>query len=258
MTKAIRSTILLLMLAMLANGQSENHQPILLGSFGASDEDVLNSISILEGRLVQANFNPNESFLVLRVCSNDPMLVALSMSKSEPFLTTSMLEKHGIPKSSVIYLRQNKTCKPLLKNYASTDFWIVPKSAELPEFIEARKASNISGNQLTRAGFLQEEKLVKAISSGMVSLTPQSYKAVIEKIVDFLESSKSAVVVIRVPFYRFSSAVELNRNVRETQRYLRGRGIAQHRIYVKKIYSGSSFAPEDEPKYPDVLVVREN
>lgn len=259
MNRLICSAFLLLMFCSLGLGQNKNDRPRLLMSFGANNEDVLNAIFNLGGQLAEANFNPQEEILAVRVCSNDPLPIALAMANSAPFLTTLKLEKRGIPKSSIFYLRQNKNCKSIPNDYVSTDFWLIPKNAEFPEFVEARRASNLSGYELTHAGFLAEVDPVEVRSSELEKLTPQSYNLVLKRMVDLMRKNKSAVAVIQVPYYRRSSTAELNKRVRDTLEYLKVNNIADHRIYVRKMYSGNTMAsPEDEPKYPDIMVVNED
>jgi hypothetical protein len=227
-------------------------------SFGPNNEDVLNAIFNLGGQLVEEKFNPQEDILAVRVCSNDPLPVALAMANAAPFLAALKLEKRGIPKSSIYYLR-NRNCKPVLNNYVSTDFWLVPKNAEFPEYIEVRRASNLSAYELTRAGALADNPPVEVRSYELNKLTPQSYKDVLQRMVDLMKANKGAVAVIQVPYYKRSSAPELNKRVDDTLEYLKANGILTHRIYIRKIYSGvTAPSPEDVPKYPDIMVVSED
>lgn len=256
MRKTIFLSVLLIVWCAMAVGQTEKDKPRLLARLDARGEDVLNEIYKL-GLVVEASFDFKEDAIAVRVCSDDPLPVALSMARGLPFVTTVKLEKLGIPKSRIYYLRQSRGCRMWPNNYALTEYWLIPSNAEFPEFDEAARASSISGYQLTNADSLTKGEWFEGDTLGQV--TPQSYKLVLDKVLKHLKQNKSAVAIIRVPYYRLSPTVDLKTRRRQTLDYLKVNGIASHRVYVRRIYSGSR-PPfrSDEPKYPDIFLVSEN
>lgn len=256
MHRLLISAILLTLFCCQAVGGSRAEQPKLLGTFDADDSDPLNMIYRV-GSILQPNFDVHEDRFAVRVCSDDSLPVALAMASGLPFVTTLKLEKLGIPKSRMYYLRYSKNCQARVLDYALTEYWLIPKDAEFPPFDESTRASNLSGKKLTVAGTLGKEEPFEV---GEVQLlTPDSYRGVLETVVRQLKENRTALVVIQVHYYKRSRTLELKSRVRETEKYLRSNGIAGHRIHVKRIYSGISPASDQyEPKYPDIVIVGED
>jgi hypothetical protein len=181
MRVAICSFILLLALCAPHVAQTDDARPSLLTVLDATGSDVLNAIYKL-GLGLEASFRPGSDTFAIRVCSADPVPVALAVAKGDPFQTTLKLDKLGIPKASMYYLRQERKCQLVRDNYARTEYWLVPADAGLPEFAEARRASALSGYELTRADYLLPEELFEVSAKGLDKLTPQTYTAVLERI----------------------------------------------------------------------------
>lgn len=256
MARSICMGLLLTMWCGVAVGQTEKDRPRLVVRLHASGDDVLNAIYKL-GLIVESSFDSKEDTVAVRVCSDEPLPVALSMAKGLPFVTTVKLEKMGIPKSRIYYLRQSRGCRVRPNDYALTEYWLIPKNAEFPEFDEAAGASRLSGYQLTNADYLAKEEWFEV--QELEQLTAQSYRMVLNRVLKQLKQNRSAVAIIRVPYYRLSPTVELKLRVRQTLDYLKVNGIANHRVYVRRIYSGSRQpSPNYEPKYPDIFLVSEN
>ena len=216
-------------------------------------DDLLNTLYKLSLE-VQGSFDPKEDNFAIRVCSNDPLPLALPLASGDPFLTTIKLEKAGVPKARIYYLRQNKNCSLAANGYAPTEYWLVPKGAQFPDHVEARSASNLLGYQFTHHD--QLEKGDRHEIDEIQTLTPKSYAEVLEKVVALLKENKNAIAVIQVFYYTRSPSAELNKRVNETRRYLTSNGIAQYRIHTKRMNWGPySSSPE---KYPDIFVVIEN
>ncbi len=256
MRKTICLGLLLIVWSTVVVGQTEKDKPRLLSRLDPRGEDVLNEIDKLE-LVVKSDFDLKEDTIAVRVCSDDPLPVALSMAQGLPFVTTVKLEKLGIPKSRIYYLRQSRGCRVWPNNYALTEYWLIPRNAEFPEFDEAVEASCLSGYQLTNGDSLTKEEWFEIDT--LEQVTPQSYDLVLDKVLNQLKQNKSAVTIIRVPYYRLSPTAELKARLRHTLDYLKVNGIASHRVYVRRIYDGSRPPFHgDEPKYPDIFVVREN
>lgn len=256
MRKLSKAVVMIILFCFVGLGQTSKTQATLLGTFGPDDSDLLNLLYKI-GLILESTSNSSEEIFAVRVCSNDPMPVALAMGSGAPFLTTLRMEKLGIPKSRMFYLRQNKGCRVMSNQSALTEYWLIPKDAEFPSFVEARRASNLLGYQLTNAGDL--EKGDRSEIGEVKQLTQQSYRFILDEVIDLLNKNKSAILIIRMPYYKRSMGYELYNRVVETQKYLKVNGIANHRVYLKKLYQGVIVpAGIDAPKYPDLYIVSEN
>lgn len=256
-----RMFLLVLVLTLLwssseANGQkpADASQARLLSSIGNEGGDLLNMLYKMGLEVQAAKFDPKEDTFAIRVCSNDPLPLALPTAAGAPFLTTIKLEKLGVPKSRIYYLRQNTKCAIPANGFALTEYWLVPKGAELPEYVEARSAANLLGQQFTHWGGVEKGDRSEVGETEL--LTPQSYAAILEKIVALLKENKNAIAVIQVRYYKRSSPSDLDKTLAETQNYLRNNGISPYRVHTKRIYWGPS--PSAPEKYPNLFVVTEN
>jgi hypothetical protein len=225
----------------------------MLSAMGPEGGDLLNMLYKVTQE-VDSVFDRKEDTFAIRVCSNDPLPLALPAAAGAPFLTTIKLEKLAIQKSRIFYLRWNKNCAIPANGYALTEYWLVPKGAELPEHLEARSAASLEGQQFTHWGGV--EKGDRTEIGETEQLTPQSYATILQKISTQLKEQKNAIVMIPFRYYKRFASTELNKTLAETVRYLERNGISSSRIHTKRIdYGPSPTAPE---KYPDLFVVIEN
>lgn len=228
-------------------------QARLLAAMGNEGGDLLNMLYKI-GLEVQASFDPKEDTFVIRVCANDPLPTALPLSAGAPFLTTIKLEKAGVPKSRIYYLRQNKRCVIPKDGYALTEYWLVPRGAEFPEHVEARSAANLMGQQFTHRDGVEKGDRLEI--EEREHLTPKSYAAIQERIVALLKENRNAIVVFEIHEYKGFSTPEINKTLAETQSYLRRNGVSPYRIHTRRIHWGPYST--DPEKYPDIFVVIEN
>lgn len=216
-------------------------KPYLITTFYPMGEDFLEAISNYEFSF-STTFE-SKGLLAIRICSKDPMPVALATASGRPFWVTSMLEKKGFSKARMIYLRQDKNCKLENDQEALTEFWSVPRDTELPEFAESRKAQDLSVYELAQS----EE------------LTPALYKSALDKLIDVLRKDRRATAIVHIPYYPKSVSLEMNKRISFTLKYLSDNGIGGYRIYVRKFSLGARpDATFEDPIYPDISVISEN
>lgn len=223
----------------------------ILSAFDNQGGDLLNLLYKI-GLEVQGSFDPKQDTFAIRVCSNEPLRIALPLAAGAPFLTTIKLEKLGVPKSRIYYLRQNKSCALSVNGFALTEYWWVPQGAEFPEHVEARSADNLVGTQFTHRGGVEKGDRTEVGETEW--LTPKSYAAILEQVVALLKEHKNAITVIEAP-YRRSSSSELKKRLAETESYLKRNGISSYRIQTKRMPWGFQ-DPRDQ--YPNLFVVIEN
>lgn len=255
MSKLIYTVSILIVFSSIGFAQNIE-KATLLGSFDVNAEDLLNEID-KAGMKVEKTFNSQSDILAVRVCSNEPLPIALALSAGAAFVTTSRLQGFGIPKSNMYYLRYNN-CRVRSHNYGATEYWFVPKNAEFPAFVEARRVSHISGYEMTHAGFVGTREPFDPRSAQSEKLNPELYEQTLQRISKLLKDNKGAVTIIILPQYKLAPTAELNKRVGYTLNYLTQRGVARHRILIKKIYPGYVIESGNEPRYPDISVVVEN
>jgi hypothetical protein len=251
-------TILLLFTLSFANPRSTTDTPKarILSAIGNEGGDLLNMLYKI-GLEVHGSFDPAADTFAIRVCSNEPLRIALPMAAGDPFLATIKLEKLGVPKSRIYYLRQNRNCAIPKNGYALTEYWWVPKGAEFPEHVETRSAANLLGYQFTNWGQVEKDDRYE-VDNDIEWLTPQSYAAILDKVVAQLKEHKNAITVLEVPYYTHASSAELKKRLAETQSYIRRNGIASYRLHTKRFYRGPVSHTPKKDQYPNIFVVIEN
>ena len=228
----------------------------MLSAFGPGGGDLLNMLYKI-GLELDYSVDREADTFAIRVCSNEPLRIALPLAAGDPFLATAKLEKLGIPKSRIYYLRQ-RNCAISANGYARTEYWLVPKGAEFPVHVEARSAANLLGYQFTNWGEVERSDGDRyEVDDKIENLTPKSYTAVLDKVVALLKEHKNAVTVIEVRHYAHSSSAELRKRVAETQNYITRNGISPYRIYTKRLYWGPKSVDQTD-LYPNIFVVIEN
>lgn len=268
--QAFPMLITLLLLTVLPGGlgQARTYGPTstradaakarMLSAFDNEGGDLLNMLYKI-GLEVQGSFDPAADTFAIRVCSNEPLRIALPMAAGDPFLAATKLEKLGVPKSRIYYLRQNRNCAIPKNGHALTEYWWVPKGAEFPEHLEARSAANLLGYQFTNWAQVEKGDGDRdEVDDQIETLTPKAYAAILDKVVALLKEHKNAVTVIEVRSYAHASSAELKKRLTETQSYLRRNGIASYRIHTRRFYWGPTSFDRESDAYPNIFVVIEN
>ncbi len=275
MSKFIFSIIFLLLLFNYAEAQAERkNQGLLVGSFGQKTGDFPESCDNLKQRL--QTFKPDKDILAIRLCSADQLAVAVNLSYVSLFDKLDELETQGIikfeentgkpigwlyyvPRERVIFLRNDKNC-PVSKNgYAETEFWIVPPNAELPAFVESRRAIQLSSIQLTSFGqYLEQKKQEQNSDAESKELTPELFNRALQQSAEFMKENRRATVVISALFAGRTASKTLSNRVVETRQFLIKSGIGEHRILVKNISLGNGTFTNDYKKYyPNISITYE-
>lgn len=243
--------------AGVGNAQNQSDKSVLLASFQSTGDDILQGIYHLEDRF-NGIYNPASNKLAIRICSRDPMPVALATASGLPMLVTAMLQEKGASTSNMVYLRSEKNCNLNVEMRAVTEYWLTPNTIEFPEFVEARSVKNVANFQLTNAGLWIGRTQFDGLSADSENLTPESYSLALKRLVEMLKADRSAVAVISIPYYPRSSSAEMNKRIEFTKNVVRENDLGNFRIYFKKYSIGrkpnQSF---DDPIYPDVVIVSE-
>ena len=276
----ITTILLAASIGLFGQNKSENKDNVRAGIFGWGMGDVPESWDNMKTEKI-SSFVPQQDLLAVRICSADPLLVALETAFVSPINRVDELENQGIyerdpktgepknwqyyvPKNRAVFLRQNKTCRITKDKPADVEFWIVRPNNELPEFVEARKVSEISdfdiilGDAYFKDGNHKKDTIENNYSKGE-KLTPEIYKTALMRVVNFMKEKRMALTVIKIPFYgRFPNKI-INNHALEAQNFLKKNGIGSYRIFIKKISYGNDVpSNEDIDEYPSISIVYEN
>lgn len=270
--------ILFILEGVLYSQISENtSKNEVIGSYHPLDGDSTEITFRIKNRLAQ-DFSIKDDRIAIVLCSPDPLPVALALAigspigfalemeqRGNPYILDEDVSKRFIPRTNVFLLRRIRDCVFVKNKLVYNSYWIVRKGNELPEFIEARKASDFSEyniisnndyyeNYRERYTFYQED-----IAKEAKPLTPEIYKKALAKTLETLKQHRTAFAVITTYYYGKTPNKTVLSNISQAQNFLKKSGIGNHRIFVKKINFGSDASENDSSnKYPDIRVVFEN
>jgi hypothetical protein len=241
-----------------------------------------------------SGFRYKRDILAIAVCSTDPLPVALSMSAGNIFGDLAELEYGGgyeyeektglpiikdddekpgynqnyrfyVPRNRIIFLRQNKNCRLLKNSKADVDYWIVYPNNELPEFVEARKATELNEFDVIDDNnyFSKEISRKTALADGgykdAIKLTPEIYKTALTQIVSIMKERRTAISVIKTFYWGAVPSKTILARTAQAQKFLKDQGIGNNRIFVRKIsYGNDRDMMKYNPDYPNISVMYEN
>lgn len=182
-----------------------------------------------------------EDMAAIRICSKEPMPMALVIATASPFIMLEYLEHYDYSRDRILFLR-SENCLGAKHGIAVTEFWAIPKGATPPASIEAIKASQV------RLDVLRTRDTIK---------NDGDYNAALLKLSSKLQSNPRAIGVI-VGFYYKSPSHLLKMNMRKVQRTLRYSKTQQGRYYshLQKLTGpGTEWPSSSKSKYPDIFII---
>lgn len=172
-------------------------------------------------------------------------------------------ETGGINLERIFLLRDDKNCAYNQKHLI-TEYWLVPKDSDFPEFVEVGKPSDFRASVAETSGkyerkilidsFKADGKLVSSENSnGLVSLTPSNYLTFKNNLLGLLRKDKFSFVLIEYPNYGKTRKAILSQSVNLKQ-FLIKNNIRERRIVIKACELGEcEFDFENNyPIYPNV------
>lgn len=185
--------------------------------------------------------NPGDT-VAIRLCSKEPLPVALSTSSAAYDYIISILEKsYGYTPDRVLFLR-SEDCLGSDRSFAATEFWVIPKDVAPPSSMESVKFSQVQIKSLGMDGLIENARL---------------YKATLQKLPTKLRANPEAVGVV-VGYYYRQPSMTMKRNLDEARKALAQSGLPQDRYFVRAApWTGEQAVdpPDLEPKYPRVFII---
>lgn len=258
-------------------------KPILITEITGEDGEL--DLSEYIYRIVEktrANFrNYPEGIVAVRICSSEPLPIALDFGIDHPFLVAERLrkdvdayrDKYFDKKiTEIVFLKSNKNCRRFKSGLFPTQYWFVPKGVDFPEFIEYKKLDDISKENLIFENFLRDKFLknqsiedTKSLflingkffgTEENVQLTPETYLDAKKKIASLLKEHRTAYLLINTPD-TVKERRKINPKAIELKTYLIKQGIGSHRIFIKQCSRCYSYIYEAESEefYPEVSII---
>jgi|SRR5947209_3676528 len=179
--------------------------------------------------------------VAIRVCSKEPMPVALVTATASPFIMLEYLEHYGFTQERILYLR-SEDCLGNNPAIPITQFWAIPEGASAPSSVESIKSSQ------AKLDVIRTEDTIKDIAD---------YRAALQEFILKLRSRPGAVGVVIGSYYN-SPSFALQERLRESQILLKQNQLTSNRVFVRVApLTGmrSDELSELEPDYPSLFLI---
>lgn len=202
-------------------------------------DEITEANYVLTRRLDTSN-----DFAVVRICSKEPMPLALSVAAINPFTVARALNQgYNFALERILFLR-SEDCLGSDSSVAATELWAVPKGAALPTFVESIKSSQAHIETIGTKTLLAEGA--------------RNYRLAVKELTTKVRAAPEATGVV-VGYYFKQPSPGIKKRVNEAQKMLEQGGLSRDRYSVRLIpWPGerSIDPPEPEPKYPSIFVVK--
>lgn len=257
------------------DSKTDRNKPFLISKVSRNNEDGGEQLFHTLEQAYSAFRDDPQLSLALRVCSPYPSPVVFTDYSYNPSYAALIIKERftsdvgGIILERVFLLRNDKNCVSNLK-HKITEYWLVPKDSDFPEFVEIGKLTDIQVFAAEESGkyvrknlidsFKADGKLVSSYTSDKsVLLTPANYLTFKNNLLGLLRKDKFSFVLIEYPNYGktrkaiFGQAVQL-------KQFLTKSNIRAGRIVMKTCdLSECEFNFENKyPIYPNVTSVYRN
>lgn len=176
--------------------------------------------------------------IAIRVCSKEPMPVALSIASASPFIMLEYLEHYGFSRERILFLRSEDCIGDNLA-IAVTEFWAIPKGAAPPPSVESINSSRV------KLEVVRTEDTIK---------NARGYRVALQELSTKLRAKPKATGVVVGSYYGQLSPI-LDQNLQKAQRVLEQNGVSSDRFYVRATPLLGERGDDPEPKYPSMFVV---
>lgn len=216
----------------------------LIKTIDENIEDPMESIYDLSNFLA-SRINQEDDLIAIRVCSQFPLSISLNLVRDNPIESAKYLKKNGIPMENIIFLRQEKKCQN--KQNTFTEYWVVPKKAQLPDFVEKENAKKITAKILVSSDKLfdiNDEtncKVPKEVDNS-------NFKSLISDISEKLNASDNSLVLILFS-KKDSKQKTLSENIKIAKDILRNKNVSKNKIFV------ISTPVTTDKKYPKIVII---
>ncbi len=237
---------------------------ILLAKVAPNGEDpsekIIHTIENTQDKLAK---DPTAKYAV-RICSADVLPVAFANAgglqlavrqitlQVDSLRNTLFLE---FSESNILLLRNDKKCG-LGKNSPPTEYWFVPSDAELPEFVEVRKQSDINIQSLIFNFGEFDEKLLSISAPENAPLSEKYYRLVKDKLVEMLKKDKTSLLLIETSQTVLKQKKKIVPPEADALKlFLIRQGIAEYRIFIKKSGYHYQESNTNTDFYPNVTMI---
>jgi hypothetical protein len=232
-----KAVVLVFILCCHVMGQKvSSSKNVLIRTFSTGDfQNAVSDAAFYLREIV----DKSEGKIAVRICTTEPMPVALAVATGRPFLLQFLLESHGYSSERLFFLRY-KNCNYNKPDIAITEFWSVPNGEQLPLSDESILATKASIKEYPSNGKARQQAVFR--------------KNLLALINDMNKSPNSFGVI--VGYYNKHPGAALKRNSRFAESFLRNKDAVAGRVYTRLLpWIGTSDSNDKEPQFPVIILV---
>lgn len=257
------------------DSKMNRNKPFLISNIGSNNQDdggekLFHTIE----QAYSAFMDDHEFSLALRVCSPYPLPIVFTSPQYSPSPARIAIERfsseiNGIKLERVFLLRNDKNCAYNQKHLI-TEYWLVPKDSDFPEFVEIAKITDFPMYRAETSGKYKRKSLIDSFKSvgelispehvsKHISLTPSNYLVFKNNLLRLLRKDKFSFVLIEYPNHGKSRKAIFNQAVGLKQ-FLTKNNIRKGRIVIKPCdLSECEFDSDNKHQiYPNITSVYQN
>lgn len=179
--------------------------------------------------------------LAVRLCSRKPLAAALVTATAPPdYVLTILKGSYGYTEDRIWFL-VSPDCETKTNAATTTEFWVVPKAAQLPSATQTVVSTQVHVDQL-----------------GAPIGDAASYGKLSSNLIQKLRANPGAVGVVVGYYYQKPSPL-LRRRLRAIDNSLRQSGLSKDRYFTHLMrWPGEYAASDPEPTYPSGVIIELN
>ena len=200
--------------------------------------DTLNQV--LNG--ASAGLKQKNVSVAIRTCSPSVLATSLPLSDGFPLVVAEELRKAGFTPDRILYLRQADDCRT--NRRYRTEYWLVPDGAQLPPYLELRRASQISAYLFIGDSFSESGSRITYYGQNRI-LTEETFEQMLDEAAKQILRDSSSLFIVVGDLKGGAAA----KNAKRIVAGLIKRGVAPFRILERAAVSSAG------AKYPQSWLV---
>lgn len=181
--------------------------------------------------------------VAIRVCSREPIPLALATANADPFLIADRVLGYAYPPERVVFLRSEDCLPSGNQSEPVTEIWALPDGSSLPPHVEA-----LNSNQVRRL----------PLGNRPANRGVRDYKTALQRLIRDLRANPAAAGMVFGYFLERPSPA-LRRRLREAASILKRSGLPRDRYLVRPVAwndEASTIPPDAEPQFPSVFIIQ--
>lgn len=179
--------------------------------------------------------------IAVRVCSKEPIPLALAIASGRPFYLASLLvENYNYAPENILFQRSDECSdNPLL---ATTEFWAIPKGAPLPCALETIKSSEVSAEEYWPQQGIDRLGI--------------SFEQLLNKQIEQLRAEETAIAVV-IGYYLKKPSPRLKMNLAKAGRAIAKSGLTKKKYFIRSLpWTGMIDTTDREPVFPTIIIIK--